>query len=58
MIIYVFSKTALMIAAKSLLIHTDTLFESIINDGFFGAILILLLFGIGVLGYKYYKKKN
>ena len=53
-----FSKTVLMITAKSLLIHTDTMFESIINDGFFGAILILLFFGIGVLGYRYFKKKS
>jgi len=48
----------LMITAKSLLIHTDTLFESIINDGFFGAILILLFFGIGALVYKYFKNKS
>ena len=47
-----------MITAKSLLVHTDTLFESFINDGFFGGILILLFFGIGVLGYKYFKKKS
>ena len=47
-----------MITAKSLLIHTDTLFESIMNDGFFGVILALLFIGIGVLGYKYFKKKR
>jgi hypothetical protein len=41
-----------------LLLHTDTLFESILNDGFFAAILVVLFLSIVILVYKHFKRKK
>lgn len=41
-----------------LLLHTDTLFESILNDGFFAAILVMLFLSIIILVYRRFKRKK
>ena len=38
-----------------LLLHTDTLFEGILNDGFFAAILVMLFLSIIILVYRRFK---
>jgi len=39
-------------------LHTDTLFESILNDGFFVVILTLLFLSIMILVYRHFTRKK
>ena len=39
-------------------LHTDTLFESILNDGFFAVILALLFLSIIILVYRHFRRKK
>ena len=41
-----------------LLLHTDAVFESILNDGFFAAILVMLFLSIIILVYRRFKRKK
>ena len=47
-----------MTAEIKLPLHTDTLFESILNDGFFAVILVVLFLSIVILVYKHFKRKK
>ena len=45
-----------MMTAKELRLHTDTIFEGLLNDGFFIGMLILLFAAIIFLIFNYFKK--
>jgi len=52
-----FKITTLMMAAKNLRLHTDTIFDGLLSDGFFVGLLILLFLAIIFLMYNYFRKK-